>query len=595
MSNTSSSVPSSNTKSTNVGEAQQQVEAEQRRQRLQTTPSNVATTTGIQQEHLRQHQEQLEAQRSQQPSSHIGISQIGSGRIITTATSQQETGAVGTQIPQLNIPISQQQQRQDVMGGFIREPTIDLFNRFVAKDTHCLLGKTGIKLSRVCLGTMNFGNITSTFGERPGQLDEAQAHTILDRFVKLGGNCIDTADFFPWFGPDVGKTEKIIGNWLTKQDRQSVFLITKVRMPLDIDNINSVGLSRGHLIDSIENSLKRLQTDTIDMLVLNGWDPTVSFHETVRHLDEMVKCEKIRYIGVCDMKGWQLQKFIDAAKLLNMHKCVCYMGEYNLLTRGCELEVIDVCKNERIGFIAYSPLKYGFLTEDTLVNINNPPQGSRIEAATRARVDNRLNLVAMAESYDSIRQNPVYFNVLNLCQQLSLKYKVSISQVAIQWILQKGVVTSVCVGVEDVKELEENMSCLIGDFFLTPNEMDQLDLVSGVHLHYPYRCQLAEVAGFRVIKPLPTTEFEQLNVLTHCLELDTIREQPFYLGETWHEGVSQPLPEREFLKYPQMKGVRTMQTQLQSQLPQVAQSGSLSSGIGIRQPSNLIDEAKVIQ
>jgi aryl-alcohol dehydrogenase-like predicted oxidoreductase len=220
---------------------------------------------------------------------------------------------------------TQQQQRVLVSGGnvpitsnqVIIEPTIDLFNRFVAKDTHCLLGKTGMKLSRLTLGTMNFGKLDTNIGERPGQLSENDAHKLLDRFVKLGGNCIDTADFFPWFGTDVGKTELMIGNWLSKlKNRESVFLITKCRMPNDISNINSIGLSRSHLIDSVNQSLKRLQTDHIDMLVLNGWDQSVSFHETVRHLDELVRHNKIRYIGVCDLKAWQLQKLIDTTKLV---------------------------------------------------------------------------------------------------------------------------------------------------------------------------------------------------------------------------------------------------------------------------------------
>lgn len=98
----------------------------------------------------------------------------------------------------------------------ISDPTIQLFNRLVAKQTHCLLGRTGIKVSRICLGSLNFGKIDSNFGERPGQLSEEEAHKILDRFLELGGNCIDTADFFPWFGSSTGESETIIGNWLKK-------------------------------------------------------------------------------------------------------------------------------------------------------------------------------------------------------------------------------------------------------------------------------------------------------------------------------------------------------------------------------------------
>jgi hypothetical protein len=98
----------------------------------------------------------------------------------------------------------------------IEDPTLELFNRFVANDTHCLLAKTGVKVCRITLGTMNFGKLDSKYGDRPGQLSEYEAHRILDRYVELGGNCIDTANFFPWFGSHVGKSETIIGNWLKK-------------------------------------------------------------------------------------------------------------------------------------------------------------------------------------------------------------------------------------------------------------------------------------------------------------------------------------------------------------------------------------------
>lgn len=465
----------------------------------------------------------------------------------------------------------------------LTDATLDLFNRFVAKDTHCLLGKTGMKLSRIALGTMNFGHFkTEQFGSRPGQLSEEEAYKVLCRFVELGGNCIDTADFFPWFGNEnVGRTEEIIGNWLSTNPelRERVFLITKCRMPLNSENINSVGLSRSHLIESVEHSLKRLQSPCIDMLMLNGWDQTVSFHETVRHLNDLVESGRVRYIGVCDMKGWQLQKLIDAAKILNMHKCVCYMGEYNLLSRGCELEVLEVCKRERIGFIAYSPLKYGFFTNDFVNSLNErqqPVPNSRIESVQLARTPSSpspsseqeqpeqpeqhkrsrrtLNLAAMAESFDSIRQNPLYMNVLNSCMQLSQKYNCSVSQIALQWILQKGVVTSICIGVEDVKELEANMACLLGNVLLTQQDMDLLDMVSSIELPYPYRTQLADVAGFRKICTTPNTEFEQLNLLTEALELDTIRERRMNVQETLHEGLhQQQLPEREFQRYIQMK------------------------------------------
>jgi aryl-alcohol dehydrogenase-like predicted oxidoreductase len=401
---------------------------------------------------------------------------------------------------------------------------------------------------------MNFGSIDSQFGQRPGQLSEDEAHAILDRYLELGGNCIDTSDFFPWFGPDAGKTESIIGNWLAKQDRTKVYLITKVRMPIDVNNINSTGLSRNHIVDSVNWSLKRLQTDYIDMLVLHGWDNSVSFSETVRNIDDLVRIGQVRYVGVCDFKGWQLQRFIDSAKLLNLHKCVCYMGEYNLLTRGCELEVLDVCKKERIGFIAYSPLKYGFLSDESVASgLNSPVSGSRIEAA------NSNNLAAMAEPWSSMRRNPINMNVLNYCHLLSRKYRVTVSQIAIQWLLQSGVVTSICVGVESAKQLEDIMYCLVGEFSLTQEDMEELNFVSTVYMHYPYHKQLAEIIGMKTIRPIKNkTEFEQLGVQLTAGEQEFFEPkesgmQRLNLRDTVHEAYNQSLPEQQFLTYIQDK------------------------------------------
>lgn len=487
------------------------------------------------------------------------------------------------------ITTQQLQQQQQMYGGAQQqigqeniksEPTIELLNRFVAKDTHCLIGRTGVKISRICLGTMNFGKIDSTFGDRPGQLTESEAHAILDRFVELGGNCIDTADFFPWFGHDVGRTETIIGNWLSKQQRSRIFIITKLRMPLDPADLNSVGLSRCHMYNEVNAKLKRLQTTWIDMLLLNGWDHSCSFSSTVRSLHDLVTVDKIRYYGACDFKGWQLQKLVDAAKTLNLHSPVCYMGEYNLMTRGVEWEVLEVCKSERIGFVAYSPLKYGFLTDEMASSgFQGPVPNSRIEAA---RSD---NLAAMAESFNTLRKSPTNINVINVCHLLARKHKVSVSQIAIQWLLQSGVVTSVCLGVESVQELEQAMRCLVGDFLLSQEDIDELNFVSSVPQHYPYHTQLSEIIGVRKIRPIANkTEFEGLNVrmtpegLEFNVDETGANLQRLNLRETVHESLNQQFPEREFMRHLQMKtqpsGQPTMVGSMAGQVPMQSNLGT---------------------
>lgn len=421
----------------------------------------------------------------------------------------------------------------------VRDATIDYLNSFVAKNTHCLLGRTGVKVSRITLGTMNFGKIDPTFGDRPGQLEEAEAHQILDRYVELGGNCIDTADFFPWFGT-CGESERIVGSWLERQQRDRIFVITKVRMPVDPNNINSGGLSRAHIIDTVKQSLKRLRTDYVDMLMINGWDPTVSVHELVRNLDELVNNGLVRYIGVCDLKGWQLQKFIDAARILNVHKCVCYEGEYNLLTRGLEWEVIDVCRNERIGFFAYSPFKYGFLTNQYTPETSEPQADSRIESATR-----EPNLVAMAEPFEEMRANPIYAALLDVCERIGRERNLTTSQIAILWSLQRGFVTSCVVGVSSVRELDENMSCLSGEVVLTQRELLELDQASRFPMHYPYTLQLSSVAGHHEIDTRNAITFEQLTFLNEYMPFEQMEQMRLGAHETYHESVSQGFPERQ--------------------------------------------------
>lgn len=388
------------------------------------------------------------------------------------------------------------------------EPTIQFFNQFVGTNTHCLLGRTGLKLSRVCLGSMNFGTMDDSFGDRPGQLDESAAHKILERYFELGGNCIDTANFFPWFGKNCGLSEEIIGNWLKNVEREKVFLISKCRLPVDEENINSGGLSRNNIFNSVLHSLRRLKTSYIDLFLLDGWDETVNVYETVRHMDDLVKSGKIRYFGLCDLKGWQLQKFLDISRQLNLHKCVCYEGEYNLLTRGCDWEVAEVCQNEKIGFLAYSPLKYGLLTDNYVEQVDRPVEGSRIEAASR----DQPNLAAMAVPFEEIKNNPIFQKLMSNCQEIAQRRNLTVAQVALLWTMQRKFVTSVIVSVSSVDELEECMQIQNDDTWLSYDEMCQLNDATTIKAIYPYHVSLAQIAGYRLISPDIVRSFEQLTV-----------------------------------------------------------------------------------
>ena len=190
-----------------------------------------------------------------------------------------------------------------------------------ATQMYSSLGRSGVKVNKICLGTLNFGQINEEFGSRPGQLEENAAHKILDRYFELGGNCIDTGNFYPWFGTSRDQmSETFVGNWLKNKNvvRENVFLITKVGLPSgesnEKGNINSYGISRMNLFNSVESSLQRLQTSYIDLLQLNVWDPSVNVYDVVRDLDDLISSGKIRYFGVSSFKGWQLQKILDASR-----------------------------------------------------------------------------------------------------------------------------------------------------------------------------------------------------------------------------------------------------------------------------------------
>ena len=207
------------------------------------------------------------------------------------------------------------------------------------KRAHRFLGNTGLRVSVLCLGTMTFGRESS----------EADSHAILDRFVAAGGNFIDTANVYAG-----SASEQIIGNWLVNQKRDDLVIATKVRFPLG-EGPNDVGLSRKHILSSIDASLTRLQTDYVDLYQVHAWDPVTPLEETLSTLDGLVKAGKVRYIGVSNFSGWQLQKAIDISKANGWEPFVSLQPLYNLLDRSTEWELLPLCQENGLGVIPVEP------------------------------------------------------------------------------------------------------------------------------------------------------------------------------------------------------------------------------------------------
>ena len=212
------------------------------------------------------------------------------------------------------------------------------------------LGKTGLKVSELCLGAMTFGREAS----------EQESVQMLDRFVEAGGNFIDTADVY-----SRGASEEILGRWLAGKSRDDLVVATKVRWGTDDPTArrpNRFGLGRKHIVAAVDASLKRLQTDYIDLYQVHMWDSVTPLEETLSTLDMLVRAGKIRYPGASNYSGWQLQKAVDLAKANGWQPYVSLQPLYNLLDRELEWELLPVCLNEGLGVMPWSPLRGGWLS-----------------------------------------------------------------------------------------------------------------------------------------------------------------------------------------------------------------------------------------
>ena len=229
------------------------------------------------------------------------------------------------------------------------------------------LGKTGLLVSELCLGAMNFGWTTN----------EEDSHHVLNHFVAAGGNFVDTADVYAG-----GKSEEILGNWLRTQPRDQVIVATKVRFGAGVGP-NGVGLSRHHILTQVEVSLRRLQTDYIDLYQVHCWDNLAPLEETLSTLDGLVKSGKVRYLGVSNYTGWQLQKAVETSRRMGWEQYICLQPLYNLLDRSMEWELTPICLNEGLGIIPWSPLRGGWLGGKYRRGMMEPPAGTRVEMAEK--------------------------------------------------------------------------------------------------------------------------------------------------------------------------------------------------------------------
>lgn len=320
------------------------------------------------------------------------------------------------------------------------------------------LGKTGLRVSEFCLGAMYFGKET----------DERESHRLLDYFVDAGGNMIDTADVY-----GMGASEEVIGRWLKTKRRSDIIIATKVRYPMG-DGPNDAGLSRKHILDGVEASLKRLNTDYIDLYQAHCWDEMTPLEETLSTLDSLVQKGMVRYIGASNHTGWQLQKALDLSRQMGWQRYVALQPQYNLLCRPTEWELIPVCLHEGLGVIPWSPLRGGWLSGKYRRGMTDPPPGSRIEAATQNR---------RGEAWDNYN-NEYTWRVIDELLAVAEEVNKTPAQVALNWLLQRPGVTAPILGPRTMEQLIENLGA--SGWSLTEEQMERLNKVSDVELPSPY-------------------------------------------------------------------------------------------------------------
>lgn len=312
------------------------------------------------------------------------------------------------------------------------------------------LGRTGLKVSELCLGAMQWG----------WTADEPTSCAVMDAFVAAGGNFIDTADIYSrWAeGNPGGVSEEIIGRWMkARGNRRQIVLATKVRGVM-WDGPNGEGLSRGHIMAAVEDSLRRLQTDHIDLYQTHWFDAGTPIDETLRALDDLVRQGKVRTIGCSNYPAWRLAKALWVSDKAGLARYDSLQPHYNIAYRAeFERELKPLCEEEGIGVIPYSPLAGGFLT-------GKYRRGEPAPDSARASGIQRRYL------------NDQGFTILEALEKLGKTRGKSIAQMALAWQLSQPVISSPIIGANSVEQLDDSLGAV--GLRLSEEEMKALDAVS---------------------------------------------------------------------------------------------------------------------
>jgi aryl-alcohol dehydrogenase-like predicted oxidoreductase len=305
------------------------------------------------------------------------------------------------------------------------------------------------------------------FGEETERgADEETSLGMIDRFIDAGGNFIDTADVYAG-----GRSEEIVGRALSRVARDRIIVATKVRMPVG-EGPNDIGLSRKHITDGVEASLRRLGTEYIDLYYTHMWDPVTPLEETLRALDDLVRDGKIRYIGVSNFTAWQVMKALSVSEQRNFVRYVAGQYQHSLVMRDIEREFDGLFADQGIGEIPWGALGGGFLS-------GKYRRGERPEQGRLALMPDS------AEEAWARRDVERNWRTLDAVGEIADARGVTYSQVALAWLLRRPAVASVLLGVRRPQQLEDNLAAV--DLELSDSEYERLDEVSRPDPGYPYR------------------------------------------------------------------------------------------------------------
>lgn len=335
------------------------------------------------------------------------------------------------------------------------------------------MGGTGIQVSALCFGTMTFGG--RGFFKNIGALGQKEATVLVDMALYAGINFFDTADVYSH-----GLSEELLGKALGKR-RKDIILATKCRGKVG-PGVNDVGLSRHHILEACDASLKRLGTDYIDLYQVHNFDPDTPLEETMRALDDLVRWGKVRYIGCSNYSGWQLMKALAISDKRGWERFVTLQALYSLLARELENEMVPLCLDQGLGILVWSPLLGGFLSGK--YRRGKPqPKGTRLSGPE--------------PSFLPVDEEKGFYIVDEL-EKIAKAHKATIAQAALNYLLAKDGVSSVIIGARTPEQLADNLKTV--DWEMSPEEVARLDEMTKPVPLYPYWMQ--------AMPPPPDPEFD---------------------------------------------------------------------------------------